>query len=312
MALDLDASAVGAVPETEVPAEGGNPAAESADPKAAAQQTAQAATAGATGETKTAEASTAASTEDTEDRRARRAAESELARIKASLKELEAARDRLKPYADLEEIGRQDPARWISEIADAQGITPQRVMEMLTKRGAGEPAALTAEERVAKLERAWAERESAWQKEREDNERRTQETRSQQILQSNIAATSDFIKANAAKFPGLDEKDGEAVFQVVQARYAQLGDAAPKAQGPELLALYMDAAKRVEDAIRAEAERRAVRFGYSKPTTVAAPAANEGFRGLSLSNTTAPAPPHDSDRVNTPDDMDALMRQMFS
>jgi hypothetical protein len=311
MALDLDASAVGAVPETEVPAEGGTTVAESADPKASAQTDAAPATTQATSAA-TAEAKPKTEPVDTEDRRARRAAESELARIKASLKELEAARDRLKPYADLEEIGRQDPARWISEIADAQGITPQRVMEMLTKRGAGEPAALTAEERVAKLERAWAEREAAWQKEREDNERRSQETRSQQILQSNIAATSDFIKANAAKFPGLDEKDGEAVFQVVQARYAQLGDEAPKTQGPELLALYMDAAERVEAAIRAEAERRAVRFGYSKPTTVAAPAAKEGFRGLSLSNTTAPAPPHDSDRVNTPDDMDALMRQMFS
>lgn len=314
MSLDLNAPKPGEAEQTPAetaPVEGG------ADPKEGAQQTAQGAAAGDgtanTGETKTAEQSTAASTDDTEDRRARRAAESELSSLRAKLKEAEALAARHKPYQELEEIGRQDPARWIAEIAEAQGITPQRVMEMLAKRGAGEQAALTAEERVAKLERAWAEREAAWQKEREESERRSVETKAQETRRSNISATADFIKANAKELPGLDEHDGEAVFQVVEARWGELDKLgrAPTDQAG-LKALYIDAAKRVEAAVRAEAERRAVRFGYSKPTAVTPPAANEGFRGLSLSNTTAPAVPHDSDRVNTPDDMDALMRQMFS
>lgn len=304
MALELEAPAP--VTETpEAPAEGG------ADPKVTTQT---ASAESATAATTPTEASTAqAEPDDTEDRRARRAAESELTALRDKLKAAEEAANRFKPYADLEEIGRQDPARWIAEIAEAQGITPQRVLELVAKRGAGETPALTAEERVAKLERAWAEREAAWQKEREDNERRTQETRAQETRKSNLSVVAGFIKANSKEFPGLDEGDADAVYTVVEQRWADLDkDGRAPRDNSGLQKLYIDAAKRVEAAIRSEAERRAGRFGYSKPTAVTPPVGNEGFRGLSLSNTTAPAPPVDSERVNTPDDMDAIMRQMFS
>jgi hypothetical protein len=305
MSLELEASAA-PVAETETPAEG------AADPKAGAAEATQDPAAAATQNTPAATTETTEPAE-TEDRRAFRAAQSELAALRAKLKETEEAAAALKPYKDLEAIGREDPSRWLAEMAEAQGVTPQRVLEIIAKRGTGEQATLTAEERVAKLERAWAEREAQIAKEREDNDRRAQENKASETRKSNVSVTAGFIKANAKDLPGLDENDADAVYTVVEQRWADLnqqGRAPTDNKG--LQALYLDAAKRVEAAVRAEAERRAVRFGYSKPTTVQVPAANEGFRGLSLSNTTAPATPVDSDRVNTPDDMDALMHRMFS
>jgi hypothetical protein len=310
MSLQLDAPAPGdvATESTETPAEG------SADPKvqSAAESTPDPAAAASTN-TPAATSETKTEPSDTEERRAYRAAQSELAALRAKLQEIEASANRLKPYADLEEIAKKDPAQWIHEMAEAQGVSPQRVLELLTKRGAGEQAALTAEERVAKLERAWAEREAQWQREREENDRRSVETKAAEVRRNNVGAVAEFIKVNAAKeFPGLDERDADAVFQVVEARYNELPEHERPSDQARLRALYVDAAKRVEAAVRAEAERRAERFGYSKPQKVQTPAANEGFRGLSLSNTTAPASPHDFDRVNTPDDIDALVSKMFS
>lgn len=302
MSLDLSNDQPATEAETPAP-EGARP-----DPKAAAATTPDPAAAATSKDTPAADSTPAT---EPEDKRARRAAESERDQLKREYEELKAQVERLKPYGELEDIGRKDPARWIAEMAEASGLSAERVLEMVVKRGAGEPAKLTAEERVEKLERMLAERDARDEQARKERETRDAETRGAEQRKANVAVTADFLKANAKDFPGLDDQDAEAVYQVVESRWASLGDRAPRDQ-EGLRALYRDAAKRVEDAARAELERRHGRFGYSKPTSVQAPAPREPFRGLSLDKTTAPAPPTDPDRVNTLEDIEAIAARMFS
>ncbi len=255
----------------------------------------------------TADPATQAAADETETARARRTAESERDELRAQLEALQTDHAQLKPYRELEDVAKKDVAAWIAQMAEASGIEPERVLEIVTKRGAGEPAALTPDERIAKLEKRLADAETSRETERAESEKRTAETRASETRKNNVGVTAEFIKANGKEFPGLDENDADSVFEVVEARWAAMGPRAPKDQAG-LKAPYIDAAKRVEAAARAEIERRSGRFGYAKSVA----AAKEEFRGLSLSSSTSPAPVADRDRVNTPDDIEAIAARFLN
>lgn len=236
-------------------------------------------------------------------------AESERDALRAELDALKSQVERFKPYSELEEVAKKDPAQWLAEMAAATGVTPERVLEIVAKRGAGDKPSLTAEERVARMEARFEEYLTERQREREENDRRAGETRAAEQRRGNISVVGEFIKANGKDLPGLDEQDAERVYAEVESQYAALRDWEKPKDQAGLRKLYLDAARRVEAGIRADIERRSGRLGYSKPTQVKV---SEAFRGLSLASTTAPAPVEEMDRVNTPEDIDALAARWVS
>jgi hypothetical protein len=276
-----------------------------ADPKdAGANSTASGASAGAEGSTKKDPQEPPESAEP-EDKRARRSAESERDQLRKDLASLKAQFERLKPYADLEEVAKKDPTQWLAEMAVAMDVTPQRALEILSKRGAGEETKLTADERVERLERQLAERDAKAEADRVERERRDSERTAAETRKTNVSVCASFIKANEKVLSALDESDADAVFQTVEARWLALPEDKRPTDQAGLQALYLDAAKRVDAAARAEIERRSGRLGYSKPTAVTAPEPKT-FRGLSLDATTAPAPTHDPDRAHSEEEIDAI------
>jgi translation initiation factor IF-2 len=244
--------------------------------------------------------------EEPEDKRARRSAESERDQLRKDLEALKAQLEEFKPYADLREVAKKDPARWAAEMAAAMDVTPERVMELVAKRGSGEEAKLSAEERVERLERLLAERDAKAEADRAERERRDSERTAAETRKSNVGVCAAFIKANEKTLSALDESDADAVFSVVEKRWASLPEAERPTDQKGLQALYLDAAKRVDAAARAEIERRSGRLGYSKPTAVTPPEPKQ-FRGLSLDATTAPAPTNDPDRAHSEEEIDAIL-----
>lgn len=256
----------------------------------------------------------AAEPAEPEDRRARRAAESAAETAAKERDELKAEFEQWKPLRELVGLAKDDPAEFITGLAAAAGLTPEKVIELIARRGNGDEAKLTAEDRVALLEKRLKDREDREEAAAAESKKAKQAEEYKATRAGNVNKTARFLKEAAKDFPAC-EADGdeaaEAVYEVVEARYAQLGDRAPKDQ-TGLAALYRDAAKGVEAELRKQTERRAAKLGYSKPTTVTPPPPKEAFKGLQLADITAPAPVADADRVNTPEEIEAIAQRMFS
>jgi hypothetical protein len=86
-----------------------------------------------------------------------RAEKSRAQEATGKLADLEGKLARLEPLAQLFQLAEKDPQAFIDEVADVMALTPERVLEMLATRGAGGDAALSAEDRIAMLERKLAE-----------------------------------------------------------------------------------------------------------------------------------------------------------
>jgi hypothetical protein len=74
---------------------------------------------------------------------------------------LEANVKKLEPVLELLNLSSTDPLAFITEIADVAGLSPERVLQVLQTKGAGgDPAPLSADERIALLERKLEEAKS--------------------------------------------------------------------------------------------------------------------------------------------------------
>lgn len=271
-----------------------------ADPKAVAP--ANGANTGAGTGSNTPSPGASASTE-TEDKRARRAAEEERDTIRAELDRLKGESDSIRAYRDLEKLAKDDVTQWVAEMAQAASVTPQRIIEILTKKGTGEKVSVTLEEKMAALEKRLADRDA------KDAEReKAQETeRAAANRRANVASTATFLKNSAKDFPACaaDESAAQDVYDVVEARYAQLPEFKRPKDQEGLKALYTEAAQKVEAALAARAEKWAAAKGWQKPGNATQPK-TEGVRGLLLSDTGSAAPTSGArDAVRTADEIEA-------
>ena len=86
---------------------------------------------------------------------ARQNREHERARKDAETQATEARQQvqKLEPVLELLKLAETDPLAAIEEMADVMGLSAERVLEALQTRGAGGEIALTAEDKIARLER---------------------------------------------------------------------------------------------------------------------------------------------------------------
>lgn len=90
--------------------------------------------------------------------RSKREAEREASKARKEADGHAANVKKLEPVTQLFKLAESDPLAFISEIADVAGLSAERVMQALQARGAGgEIAPLTADEKMALLERQIAE-----------------------------------------------------------------------------------------------------------------------------------------------------------
>lgn len=249
--------------------------------------------------------------------RGRRAAEDKASTAAKERDDARAELGKWKPLIDLVGMAATDPIEWINQMADASGLSAERVREAIATRGAGgTPPALSVEEKVAALERQIRERDEKADKARVDADKVKADADYAETKKHNIGETLKFLQANSKDFPAA-EADGqeaaEAIYEFAEARWSQL-KAAGKTPTDQagVLALYREGAARVNKILAERAERIAPKLGYQRQQAPAGTPAPQGFRGLSSEQAGHASPPADRDRVNSAEDIDAIAARMFS
>lgn len=200
--------------------------------------------------------------------RGKRAAETERDTYKSKLTELEGELSKWKPVHELVGLAATDPLEFITQLADATGLSPEKVQEAIATRGAGGKVNLSAEDRLAALERQIRERNELETKNRDEADKAAKNARYVENRKANVAATAKFVKDNAKDFP-VCEADGqeaiEAIYDTFEDRWMKLEAAgqAPRDQAG-VQALYREAGVQVEKVLRAETERRAPKLGFQR------------------------------------------------
>lgn len=216
------------------------------------------------------------------------------------------AEERLKtvePVLELLRTAKDDPARFLSEIADIVGMTPERAMEAMATAGAGGTVELTADDKIARLERELAELKnpkpapsdvSPEAKAAHDNE---------------LATAGAVLEAAAAAYP-LSAKEpsaAQAAFLVRVRHWETNGKAADGTAKPGYKPLsYAQAFAQVEAALQRRAGAPQSQAGQPANPT---PQSNPG--GLSNSNTGAVVP-GDPNRILTDEEIRADLLRTFA
>jgi hypothetical protein len=248
--------------------------------------------------------------------RGKRAAETERDSYKGKITELEGELGKWKPLIDLVGLASTDPIEWITQMADASGLSAERVQEAIATRGAGGKPTLSVEEKVAALERQIRERDEKAEKTKAEADKTTADAAYVETKRHNVGETVKFLANYAKDFPAAEavgQEAAEAIYEFAEARWGQLKAAGntPTDQAG-VLALYREGAARVNKILAEQAERIAPKLGYQRQQAPAGgPPAPQSFRGLSSEQAGHASPPADRDRVNSAEEIDAIAARMF-
>ena len=232
----------------------------------------------------------------------RKAAEAKLAEATGRL-------ETLQPFVQLLELGQSDPLEAANRFAEALGLDAPTWQRAYAEKQAGGPGALTAEERVAQLEKREREREERAAREAEDAKKRDHIAKGDKAVEAHVDALRSMAVGAANDYPAIlaeEEafKAGEASHDPFLAAFDVMGLHWEK-HGTTLS--YKDALQAVEQTCRKGAERRATKLGYQRAAQPAQPARVGGL----TSGLMGASPPPDPERIMADEDIDALGHQWF-
>lgn len=141
--------------------------------------------------------------------RARREAEGKATEAEQRATAAEANVKKLEPVIELLKLAETDPLAAIREMADVMGLSPERVLEAIQTTGAGGDVELTAEDKIARLERQLEELRTGRKPEDEDGQKKPETTAGEQARQGYIDTFSAILEASPEQFPHA-AKDADA------------------------------------------------------------------------------------------------------
>lgn len=167
----------------------------------------------------------------------------------------------LEPVVQLLGMAKEDPRGFLVEIADIVGLTPERALEIMATAGAGGDAALSAEDKIARLERELGELRNPRPAEQEEKPREQAQDSAKSRELDMAQAT---LEAAPEKFPLCGEEPAalEAAFLYRVRHWESNGrnaDGTTK-QGYRPVS-YAQALGAIEAHLRTEIERKAGRIG---------------------------------------------------
>jgi methylphosphotriester-DNA--protein-cysteine methyltransferase len=125
---------------------------------------------------------------------------------------------KLEPVLELLRLAETDPMAAIREMADVMGLSPERVLEAMQTHGAGGDAELTAEDKIARLERQLEELCTG-----RKPEEKAADPAAEQARQGFLDTFSAILEATPEKFPhaAKDADAPEAAFLVMVRHWEQ-------------------------------------------------------------------------------------------
>jgi hypothetical protein len=197
----------------------------------------------------------------------------------------------VEPVLELLRTAKDDPSRFLAEIADIVGLTPERAMEVMATAGAGGgQVELTADEKIARLERELAEVRNPKRAEDEIS------PEAKAARDTEMATANAVLEAAAAAYPlsAKSPESAEAAFIVRVRHWEEHGKAADGSMKPGYKPLsYAQAFAKVEAVLQ---RRAGAPQSQADQTATQTPQSNPG--GLSNSNTGAVVP-GDPNRILT-------------
>jgi hypothetical protein len=245
---------------------------------------------------------------------------------------LEANVKKLEPVLELLNLSSTDPLAFITEIADVAGLSPERVLQVLQTKGAGgDPAPLSADERIALLERKLEEAKSPKPEPKPEPPKEDPEAAAKaEAARDNFVSTFENILEAAPEsypFASQDADAPQAAFLVLANHWTQNGRQADGSTRPDYKPPTLAQALRaVEQTLSKQSKpsQASPAPQSSKPPpgqpTPAAPTANPSSNApvsaaqpiQGLSNSTMGAVlPVDSDRILSDAEIKADLMRIF-
>jgi hypothetical protein len=175
--------------------------------------------------------------------------------------EFEAFRNEAMESRQMRALAKSDPMAFLAKVADAAGLELDAVVDAYTTRKSGETPSLSAEDRVARLERQLQEKEQREAKERDERAAREKEQAGDRALQAHLSEIKGFAASAADNFPLFNDPED------LEANAIAAFDLRMLAHEKGETLSNAAAVQEIEKRLRKDTEKRAQRLGIARPAS---------------------------------------------
>lgn len=222
----------------------------------------------------------------------------------AKQKELDGHIAKHRALADVLGLAKTDPLAFIEKLADAAGLDVDTAIEAYTVRKSGGKRDLSAEERIARMEREREQQTKESEAQRAERESAEQKAAGEKALASHTASIKS-LASSSENFPLFSDPDD------IESNALAAFDLMVMAHEAGKPMSHAAAVSEIERTLRADTERKATRIGLRKTEALpptAAPAATPTApapAALPRPTQASAAPPADDNRIRTDEEIAA-------